>query len=139
MNIQCGSNTSEVKSHNGRQNTCVSLAYIEEIMSDQMRVLNRKERKQEPTLISITPLDEEEYNPTKSAPNLSLHPIHSLTAKDIEKAVMDRPNYNNYELVTSGEESQIIWFISGVIFAILVLITVIAILTFVLARKEIKF
>ena len=52
---------------------------------------------------------------------------------------MDRPNYNNYELVTSGEESQIICFISGVILAILVLITVIVILTTVLARKEIQF
>ena len=91
---------------------------------------------------SATPLEEEEYNSTnsaKSAPNLSLHPIHSLTGKDIEKAVMDRQNYENYELVTSGEESKIICFISGVILAILVLITVIVILTTVLARKEIQF
>ena len=73
---------------------------------------------------SATPLEEEEYNSTnsaKSVPMSSLHPIHSLTAKGREKAVMERPNYNNYKLITSGEESQIICFISGVILAILVL------------------
>ena len=99
------------------------LAGIKEIISDQGMFKSENY----PTLLSVTPLEKEKYIP---------HPIHSLTAQDVEQAVVDE---GHDDLITSDEEADIIFFIICVTLVILLLTSVTCILFFILTTNTIKF
>ena len=90
-------------------------------------------------LHSVTPREKEEIISNQIPPLGSFHPIHNLTHRDIEKAMLDRSNHNNFEFEDSGEESRIICYLASVILAILVLIAVIVTLTMMVTNKEMDF
>ena len=99
------------------------LAGIKEIISDQGMFKSENY----PTLLSVTPLEKEKYIP---------HPIHSLTAQDVEQAVVDE---GHDDLITSDEEADIIFFIICVTLVILLLAAVTCILFFILTTNTMKF
>ena len=99
------------------------LAGIKEIISDQGMFKSENY----PTLLSVKPLEKEKYIP---------HPIHSLTAQDVEQAVVDE---GHDDLITSDEEADIIFFIICVTLVILLLAAVTCILFFILTTNTIKF
>ena len=121
--VKVGKKCSEDEERSIRLSRRRILEGIKEIISDQGIFKSENY----PTLLSVTPLEKEKYIP---------HPIHSLTAQDVEQAVVDK---GHDDQITSDEEDGIIFFIICVTLVILLLAAVIGILFFILTTNTIQF